>query len=60
VYKALSSNQVDHLGAGLKKLVCCKFILLHKEIARAKATDSAMNMELESCIYAFIERKKGG
>jgi hypothetical protein len=40
--------------------VCSKFIFLHREEAKARAADSAINTELESCMKALIKTEKGG
>jgi hypothetical protein len=44
----------------VKKLICSKFILLLKEVAKARAADSAISTEVESCMKAFINIEKGG
>jgi hypothetical protein len=40
--------------------VCSKFIFLHREKAKARVADSAINTEVESCMKALIKIEKGG
>jgi hypothetical protein len=40
--------------------VCSKFIFLHREEAKARVADSAINTELESYMKALIKTEKGG
>jgi hypothetical protein len=35
-------------------------MLLHKEVAKARAVDSAINTEVESCMKALMKTEKGG
>jgi hypothetical protein len=51
--------QLTRNWLSLKKLRCSKFILMHKEIAKARAADSTISTEVESCMYAFINMEKG-
>jgi hypothetical protein len=46
--------QLTSKRLSLKKLIYCKFILLHKEIAKARAVDSAISTEVESCMYVKV------
>jgi hypothetical protein len=35
-------------------------MFLHKEVAKARAADSTINTELDSCMNAFMKTEKGG
>jgi hypothetical protein len=35
-------------------------MFLHKEVAKARAADSAINTELESCMKSLMKTEKGG
>jgi hypothetical protein len=35
-------------------------MLLHKEVAKARAADSTINTEVESCIKALMKTEKDG
>jgi hypothetical protein len=40
--------------------MCSKFIFLHREEAKARAVDSTIYTELESCMKALIKTEKEG